>query len=294
MKKLLPLLLMLLALMGCTTVTPGTVVVQVDTMGEDSGTYKILRGGRYNAASMGFDFYTLNTIEQRSVWAASATEGAATDESITFQGLDGQKVNADFALSYRLAEKDEDIEKMIRTYGPDMNMLIDGRVRDTTRNAINACVGGYSMVQIYGEKKDEWLACAEKAIQDEFLPNGLIITRLTLNSEVRLPVEATKAMADAQAAIQQSAKITNEVKSTEAEGQKKIAAAQAEAEATKLRAQAQADANKMLTESLTPEVLRAKELEIELEKAKKWNGQLPGWYWTGADGASPMINIQSK
>ena len=62
---------------------------------------------------------------------------------------------------------------------------------------------------------------------------------------------------------------------TKTEQEQVIVVANAEAEATRTRAQAQADANKLLTESLTPEV-------IEYLKVQKWDGKLPVVTGTGS------------
>ena len=65
-------------------------------------------------------------------------------------------------------------------------------------------------------------------------------------------------------------KIENETAIAKAEADKTVAVTQAEAEADalKIRAEAEADANKLLNESLTEGVLKAKFYE-------KWNGELP-------------------
>ena len=52
--------------------------------------------------------------------------------------------------------------------------------------------------------------------------------------------------------------------------------AQGEAEAIKAKADAQAEANKVINESLTPEL-------IDYNRIQKWNGQLPN-VMTGSDG----------
>jgi regulator of protease activity HflC (stomatin/prohibitin superfamily) len=68
----------------------------------------------------------------------------------------------------------------------------------------------------------------------------------------------------------------------ETEKQTAITNAQAEAEATKIRAEAEAEANRLISESLTDEV-------IENKKIEKWNGELPRV--TGAGGT--MLDMSS-
>ena len=61
---------------------------------------------------------------------------------------------------------------------------------------------------------------------------------------------------------------------TKTEQEQALVIAEAEAEVIRKKAQAQADANKLLSESLTPEV-------VEYEKIQKWDGKLP--YATGTN-----------
>ena len=61
---------------------------------------------------------------------------------------------------------------------------------------------------------------------------------------------------------------------TKTEQEQALVIAEAQAEVIRKKAQAQADANKLLSESLTPEV-------VEYEKIQKWDGKLP--YATGTN-----------
>ena len=62
---------------------------------------------------------------------------------------------------------------------------------------------------------------------------------------------------------------------TKTEQEQVIVIANADAEAIRKRAEAQADANKLLAESLTPEV-------VEYEKIQKWDGKLPAVVGSGS------------
>jgi hypothetical protein len=65
---------------GCSTVTPGHVVVAVDVCGSGAGQYSVVRGGRYwPAISACTDFYELPVMEQRAVWTKATTEGSPYD-----------------------------------------------------------------------------------------------------------------------------------------------------------------------------------------------------------------------
>ena len=291
MKNVFMSMLLLTSLSGCASITPGSVVLQVNlTTTEDADRYTVIHGGRYwPGLSPGYEFYDIPVMEQRSVWSRDISEGNPVDESVSFAGKDGQAVNADIGIGYQVNPDDQALISMVRKYGPNLSIVIDGRVRDSTRNSLNRCASTFTVEQIYGEQKGAILDCALKELQTEYNPNGLGITRLTLNSDIRLPASIKTAMESANAATQKAIQSRNEVDSTRAEGEKAVAAAQAQAEATRIRSEAEAAANKVLAESITPTLLELKRLEVQKAQAEKWNGQLPTTV-LGGD-SIPMIQL---
>lgn len=261
--------------LGCSTVTPGTVVVAVDVCGASAGAQKVIRGGRYTYGPC-TDYYPLVAREQRAVWTAADGEGdLETDESISFAGSDGQKVNVDVGVGYRLGETDEEVLNMVTTYGYDVDRLVSTRVRDTARDALNMCAREMPVEVIYGAGKAAVFTCAEEALQAEYSGQGLTITRLTLNSEVRLPDRIRKSMEEAMAATQDADRTRRQIEQTRAEGEKTVAQAEAEATATLARANAEAEANRVLAASVTRDLLELRRLDIEQERIRKWDGALP-------------------
>lgn len=283
MKKLFATLLLLA---GCSRLIPGEVAIQVTLNASPENQYHVIHGG-WLVPGVQTDYYTLPTVEQRAVWAASTHEGSKVDESISFNGKDGQPVNVDVGAGYMLSEDDEAIIRMVRTYGRDINAVMHGRVRDSVRSAFNSCASHLSVEQIYGESKDELLTCAHQRVSAEYEPNGLKITRLSLNSEIRLPEQVKVAMAGAIAATQNATRAQNELALAQAEGAKVVATATAQAEATLAQARAQAEANEVLNRSLTPQLIELKRIEVDARRAEKWNGQLP----TTTLGGQTLFNL---
>lgn len=81
-------------------------------------------------------------------------------------------------------------------------------------------------------------------------------------------------------AIEEKQVAQQQLLKAETEKQTAITNAEAQAEAIKIKAEAEAEANRVLAESLTPEI-------IEYNKIQKWDGQLP--QVTGA--SSPIIDL---
>jgi len=285
------LFLTFLSILSCaSTVPPGSVVLQVNIAASDeSGRYNIVHGGRYWGGP-NTSYYELPVVEQRAVWCKNATEGSTVDDSITFAGKDGQPVNSDIGIGYSLALDDKDIIHMVQTYGYDLHLTIEGRVRDSVRNAMNLCASEYTVEDLYGSQKGPLMDCALAKVKTEYEPNGLLIHRLTLNSEIRLPKLVKEAMEPSNAAIQQAAQVRNEVESTKATGEKTVAAATAEAESLRVRSEAEAHANEVLANSITPALIELKRIEVQKSMIEKWDGRLP--QNTFGD-ATPLIDVTS-
>ena len=281
---------MLFFLLGCSTVTPGNVVLAVSaTAASEDSRYSIIRGGRY-WSSINVDYYDIPTTEQRTVWAHDPHEGNPIDESLTFAGVDGQAVNVDIGIGYIVAPMDEAVIGLAKKYGPDINAMVDTRVRDATRDALGRCAAIYTVEEIYGEQKGALMDCVFEKVKTEFEPAGLIITRLTLNSQIRLPPKVTEAMEARITASAKGEQTRREVETIKAEGEKKVAAATAQAEALKLEAESEAAADKLRASAITPETIRLKELEVQAKIADKWDGKLP---LVGGE-ASPVIRLDLK
>lgn len=163
------------------------------------------------------------------------------------------------------------------------------RVRDSVRNGSNRCASTLSVDEIYGPRKEELFKCAEGKVQEEFDARGLLITRLTLDSEVRLPKQVQEAMEASTAATQNAQRVEREVASAEAEGKKLVATARAAAEARLTQASVRAEANRVIAAAITPELLKLRQLEIEQQKAQKWDGKLP--VVSGGEGTSMILDV---
>lgn len=83
-------------------------------------------------------------------------------------------------------------------------------------------------------------------------------------------------------AIEEKQVAQQQLLKAETEKQTRITNAEAEAAAVKIKAEAEAEANRILAESITPEL-------VEYNKIEKWNGELPKV--TG--GASSILDINS-
>lgn len=136
----------------------------------------------------------------------------------------------------------------------------------------------YSVIDLLGDQRASLNSELTAYLKDKFEPYGIIIESVSLiNID---PDDETRAAVQKKVNAQQDlelAKIEQQTANVNAEKEKEVAitkanqekeTAQINAEAKLIEAQAQADANRLISQSLTPEL-------IQQQMYEKWNGQLP-------------------
>lgn len=97
----------------------------------------------------------------------------------------------------------------------------------------------------------------------------------------------TEAIEAKQVAEQEALKKQYELQKAEQEASIEVARAEGEKKAIIARAQGQAEAQKLLKVSVSPELIRLKEVEAQMMAINKWDGKMPSV--TG--GTIPMLNL---
>lgn len=201
------------------------------------------------------------------------------DDSIKVQSKEGQQVNLDVVIQYRVNR--EEVTNLYLDWGGAGITVVEERiVRQYTRSQVPAIAAQYNWEEITSGKRGEISDSIRDALHEEFSRRHLELISFGIR-EVHLPTSLQKALnnkIEAQQAAEQQryqldqAKVKAEQVEVEAEG---------EAQATRLRAEAEAEANKILRQSLSPEL-------IQYQQLKQWDGRMPVF-----QGASPMPFIDT-
>lgn len=268
--KLSLILFFLINLNGCAwkRIAPGYVGIKVDLYGGGKGVEAQPLGVGivwYNPWTT--TIYEFPNFVQTAVWSKSLEEGHPTNEELSFNTQEGMVITADLSLSYHLeASKTPDFFQKFRT--DDLNAFTHGFLRNVARDAFNEVAVQYTFEQIYGVKKEEFLSKVRARINKETADYGIVLEQFGLIGAPRPPEEVKKSLNAKMQATQDAIRVENELRQTQAEAQKKIAAANGEAQSLLAIAKAQADANKQIAASLTPEL-------VQWEAIHRWNGQRP-------------------
>jgi regulator of protease activity HflC (stomatin/prohibitin superfamily) len=215
-------------------------------------------------------------------WTRDVNEGSPADESITFASAEGLTINADVGFAFHI-EPEMAPRLYARFRQANITILAHGYIRNIVRDALNEVASTMAVQDIYGAKKGELLTRSRKQIEEMFRRDGIGVDQLTFAASLRLPESVEQAINRTIEQNQGAIAAQNRVAQVEAEARQKVAQATGEAEAILMRAKAEAEANRLLSQSLSPQLMEYRRLE-------KWDGKLP--QVTG--GGVPMINLGER
>lgn len=279
LKHLALVLIAAAGLAACEPVPAGYVGVKVYMLGGNKGVDSEELGvGRY-WIGWNEQLFLFPTFTQNEVWTADNRAGSPTDESISFQDVDGLRINGDFGIQYRVDPTK--VTAVFQKYRRGITEITDVFLYNEVRDALNSEASKRTAEVIYGRGKDEMMAAVKKRVAEAVASDGIIVENIYVIGTLRLPEAVIAAINAKIAAIQRAQQRENEVAEQKAMAAKAVADAEGFAQSTLLKAKSQAQANRILAESLTSEL-------VQYEALQKWNGILPNV--TGA--SVPFINIK--
>jgi regulator of protease activity HflC (stomatin/prohibitin superfamily) len=213
----------------------------------------------------------------------------------------GLPVTIELTVGYRLNPKTA--SQTIATYGFNWeDKIINPLVRDVVRNII-----GRFPAEELPIKRNQIATLINSKMQEKLAKlqyNPVILESVQLR-QIILPEKIKDQILAVQVAKQQAQRVQYEVLRAKQEAQKRAALAKGVAEAKKIQAQGEADAitiqanaeakaNKLISESLTPELLKLKQIEVQgkFNEALKTNKDAKIFLTPG--GVVPNLWIDSK
>jgi regulator of protease activity HflC (stomatin/prohibitin superfamily) len=260
---------------GCTVVNPGYVGIKVNMLGSNRGVQDIpmVTGWVfYNPFTQ--RIYEYPTFVQTAAWTRSPHEGSPSNEEVTFNDKSGLVITADISLSYQL-QPDKVPHFYVKFRSDDLAQFTHGFLRNIARDAFNEVGGTYAVEEIYGAKKEEVVLKVRERINGQVSDIGVVLQQFGFIGAPRPPQNVIESINMKIAATQNAMRVENEVRQTQAEAQKAVAKAEGEAKAAIARAEGEAKANRVLAESITPELLQWRNLQITEQAVARWDGKRP-------------------
>lgn len=261
---------------GCKRIGPGHVGIKVSNAGDSRGVNQLpLSTGWVFYMPFGSTVFEYPTFVQTVVWSKSATEGEHPDEEVTFNTNDNMVVGADVSLSYHLVDKNIPAF-YVKFRSDDLQTFTQGFLHNLVRTTFGDLSGGYTADEINSTKRSAFENAVLTLLNQRTAPYGLIIEQLGIIGKLHYPPEIQAAINSKVAAVQKAEQAVNELKVSQAEANKRVAAAEGEARA-----------NAALTASINPMLLEWKRLEI---LQSKWDGKYP-LYLGGSSSPVPLIPL---
>lgn len=204
--------------------------------------------------------YSIRT--QQLYMSRDSQEGSKEDQSLNV-GTQGGTVNVDFEMSYSF--NPDTVANIYKKYGGlSGKEIVDGIVRGRIRGLVNEITSKYSVADLYVDKRQEINQEITKHLQENLAEIGITVERASL-SDVRPDEQVMNTLKDKARMQEELAVEKQKQEKVKLEAETKRIEAQGEADKQLIQAQAEADANKLLQQSITPEL-------IELKRIEKWNG----------------------
>ena len=258
-----------------TRIGAGYTGVEILLSGSQRGASEIpIRTGWVFYSPLRSQIIEFPTYVQTVKWTKNLDEGRPSNEEMGFNSKEGMEIFADTSLSYAIEpRKVPDFYLKYRV--SDLDNFTHGILRDIVRNSLNEVASTYTVEQIYGEQKAQFLHQVEALIQQKVLAVGVGVQQFGFIGAPRVPTVIADAITAKAQAIQNAERANNELAETQAQAAKKIAEADGDAKSNVTRAQGEAEANKIRQTSITPQLLELRRLENQRDLIARWNGQLP-------------------
>ena len=258
-----------------TRIGAGYVGVEVVLSGSQRGASEIpIRTGWVFYSPLRSQIIEFPTFVQTVKWTRDLNEGRSQNEEMSFNSMEGMEIFCDVSLSYAIDPKRVP-DFYVKYRVNDLDNFTHGILRDIVRNSLNEVASTYSVEQIYGEQKAEFLHKVEALVQQKVEPVGVVIQQFGFIGAPRVPEVIAQAITNKAQAIQAAEQARNELAKTQAEAAKTVAQADGEAKAAITRAQGEAEANRLRQSSLTPQLLELRKIENQKALIDRWNGALP-------------------
>jgi len=258
-----------------TRIDAGHAGIEINLAGSQRGASDIpIRTGWVFYSPLKSQVIQFPTYVQTVKWTADLNEGHPVNEEMGFNSKEGMDIKADVSLSYAI-DGAKVPEFYVKYRISDLDNFTHGILRDIVRNSLNEVASTYTVEDIYGEKKTEFLNKVQAMIESKVEPVGVSVQQFGFIGAPRVPAVIANAITAKAQAIQEAERASNELATIQAEAAKKIAAAEGDAKSQVMRAQGEADANRIRQSSLTAQLLDLRRLENERAMIDRWNGQLP-------------------
>jgi len=126
------------------------------------------------------------TYVQTVKWTHDIGEGRPADEEMDFNSKEGMDIRVDVSLSYAIDPRMAP-EFYVKYRASDLDMFTHGILRDIVRNSLNEVASTFTVEDIYGERKADFLNKVQAMIEQKVTPVGVSVQQFGFIGAPRVP-----------------------------------------------------------------------------------------------------------
>ncbi len=241
---------------SCERIDAGHVGVKVNLYGDGKGVDDVTE-------CTGMVFYNPFTTKIYEFPTYIQHKEYKEENSFSVNSKDGSEFHVSPIVNYSV--KREKVPFIFGKYRRELSEIEEGFLKTAIYEAFRIVTNSYN-ADLLISSRQEFDAKVRKALEDQLLPEGFILSQFTSN--LVYPETFKRAIEAKNNAVQAALMAENKVKQAEAEAKIKVAQAEGNAQAMLTSAKAEAESNRLKQQTITPMLL-------QLEWINKWNGALP-------------------
>lgn len=270
-RRLVMVFVVAIAATGCTYIPPGYAGMVVNSYGSQRGVadYTVTTG-RVNYNPWSEDIISFPTFVQTGEWSQHVNPQTA----IFCNDKDGLPVGFNLSFGYHI-DQPKIPAFYVKYRSEDLGAFSKGYLRNEAQGALSTECPKYSAEQLFGAAKDAVLTSVRTTVNTRMEPEGIVLDQFSLIGQLILPQQISQSIERKVQSTQRAQEVENQLREATAQAAKRVADAKGEAESAIEKARGQAEANRMLTASLSQQLLEWRRLTIQEAATNKWNGGLP-------------------
>lgn len=203
---------------------------------------------------------TFTVANEQLILTKDERDGSETDESFKVATADNASISISFQMSYRfIPENVVDTYKRFR--GMSGEDIVNNRVRTVLKSKISEVTTNYTMMDIYSGNRNEINNKIKEYLSDNFLTSfGMEVLDASI-IDVHPDKKLKEAIDNRVKALQEKQQAEAEQEKVKVEAETKLIKAENEAKVKITQANAEAEANKILSESISDNLIKMKEAE---------------------------------
>lgn len=201
---------------------------------------------------------------EQMVLSKDSREGSPGDDSFNVATSDDANISISFQMSYRYLP-DRVIETYKKFKGMDGADIVENRIKTIIKSKVSEITTNYSLMDIYSGNRSEINNKLTDYLNQSFSSEyGIEVINASI-IDVH-PDEKLKEAIDSRVkTTQEKQQAVLEQEKIKVEAETALIKAQADANVKLEQAKAEAEANRLISESITPELIQMKEAEARLE-----------------------------